>query len=180
MSTEANRTVHLCVNSCICTTASSHTLSLRQQFAADRLISIATIARVGNDDIKKIDCQKKATVQQKEGDCNRGVTQGAALPGSTAAASRWGLRERPLPVIKHSVTRMERSADVTGKKEGNDRELLQRALLGFKHLVCCLSSLFILPSPSWISHPFFYAKAPLSPPLISPLPPFANTLTPPN
>lgn len=81
---------NLCENSCICTTASSHTLSFRQQFGADLLISIATIARVGDGDIKKIDCHKKATVQQKEGDCNRGVTQGAALPVSTAVASRWG------------------------------------------------------------------------------------------
>lgn len=47
-----------------------HAPSLRQQFCADLLIAIATIIAVGGGDIMKIDCHKKATVQQKEGDCN--------------------------------------------------------------------------------------------------------------
>lgn len=70
---------------------------------------------------------------------------------------------------------MERSAEVTGKKKGNDRELLHRAVLGFKHMMCCLSSLFIAPvSFLHFLILFVYAKAPLYTPLISPLPPFAN------
>lgn len=57
---------------------SLHTLSPRQQFGADLLISIATFTAVGDGDIMKIDCHKKATVQQKEGDRNRGVSRSAA------------------------------------------------------------------------------------------------------
>ncbi len=57
-----------------CTNVSLHTLSLRQQFGADLLISIATFTAVGDGDIMKIDCHKKATVQQKEGNCNGGVS----------------------------------------------------------------------------------------------------------
>lgn len=181
--------MHLCANSCICTTASSHTLSLRQPFGADLQISIATIARVGGGDIKKIDChKKKATVQQKEGDCKRGVTQGAAPPVSAAATSCWG---SPLQTIKQErmtpagyQTLGDKDGEIgrrDGKEGGDDRELLQRALLGFKHLMCCRSSLFILPSPPRIFSSFFpMQKPPLHTPLISPLPPCANTLTPPN
>lgn len=58
---------------------SLHAPSLRQRFCADLLISIATIIAVGGGDIMKIDCHKKATVQQKEGDCNGGVSQSAAV-----------------------------------------------------------------------------------------------------
>lgn len=60
-----------CTNTC--TNVGSHSLSLRQQLGADLLISIATFTAVGDGDITKIDCHKKATVQQKELDGVRGV-----------------------------------------------------------------------------------------------------------
>lgn len=67
-------------HSCACTIASQRTPScLRLQFGADLLISIATITAVGGGDIMKIDCHKKATMQQKEGGCNGGVSQSAAV-----------------------------------------------------------------------------------------------------
>lgn len=47
--------------------------------STDLLISIATIIAVGGGDIMKIDCHKKATVQQKEGDCNGGVSQSVTV-----------------------------------------------------------------------------------------------------
>lgn len=67
---------------------SLHAPSLRQQFCADLPISIATIVAVGGGDIMKIDCHKKAAVQQKEGDCNGGVSQSAA--GLFSVGLRWG------------------------------------------------------------------------------------------
>lgn len=181
--------MHLCVNSCICTTASSHTLSLRQQFGADLLISIATIARVGGGDIKKIDWNKKK--QQ----CSRKMaTVIEVLPKVQHRLWAWprplagGLcfiknkHERTAPAGYQTLS--DKDGEISwhdGKEEGNDRELLQRALLGFKHLMCCLPSLFFLLSPSCIFLSFFsMQKPPLYTPLISPLPPFANTLTPPN
>lgn len=73
--------MHLCANSCICTTASSHTLSLRQQFGADLQISIATIARVGGGDIKKIDCHKKKKKSNSAAvECRERATVKEVLP----------------------------------------------------------------------------------------------------
>lgn len=56
------------------TTVILHTPSLRQRYGADLLISIATFTAVGDSDIMKIDCHKKATVRQKEGNGNVGVS----------------------------------------------------------------------------------------------------------
>lgn len=47
-----------------CTDVSSRALSLRQQFGADLLISIATLTAVGDGDIMKIDCHKKNKKQE--------------------------------------------------------------------------------------------------------------------
>lgn len=59
------------------TNVSLQTPSLRQQFGADLLISIATFTAVGDGDIMKTDCHRKATVRQKEGSGNVGVSQSA-------------------------------------------------------------------------------------------------------
>lgn len=63
-----------------CTNAVLHTLSLRQQFAADLLISIATFTAVGDGDIIISDCHKiysKAEYTQSRVVCmyNRKSTQ---------------------------------------------------------------------------------------------------------
>lgn len=184
--------MRLCLNSCICTTASLHTLSLRQQFGADLLISIATITRVGGGDIKKIDCHKKATVQQKEGDCNRGVTQSAALPPSG------GVRPRPraggLCFIKNKHERTtppgyQTSGDKDGEISLGDRKKMRGVTesccreLSWGSNTWCVASLLYLSSrllPSFAYLFFFYPTAPVYTPLISLLPLFANTLTPPN
>lgn len=49
------------------THVSLHTPSLRQQFGADLLISIATFAAVGDRDIMKIDCHKKSNSTGERG-----------------------------------------------------------------------------------------------------------------
>lgn len=180
--------MHLCVNSCICTTASSHTLSLRQQFGADLLISIATIAHVGGGDIKKIDCHKK-----KQQCSRKRATVIEVLPKVQRRlwARPWPLagglcfiknkHERTAPAGYQTLSDKDGEISWRDGKEGNDRELLQRALLGFKHLMCCLPSIFF-PPISFLHFLVLFSmqKPPLYTPLISPLPPFANTLTPPN
>lgn len=71
-------------NTCTGTNVGLHALSLRQQFGADLLISIATFTAVGDGDIMKTDCHKKATVRQEEGDCDGGISQSATVLLSAA------------------------------------------------------------------------------------------------
>lgn len=177
--------MHLCINSCICTTASSHTLSLRQQFGADLLISIATIARVGGSDIKKIDChKKKARVQQKEGDCNRGVTQGGAPPVSEAAGGLCFIKnkhERTAPTGYQTLSDKDGEINWLQKEGGEWQRAAAESSPGFQTLdVLPLFSSY--PPVSFLHFFILFSrqKPPLYAPLISPLPPFDNTLTPPN